>query len=407
MIQLLLSFKWVLIFLGAGLYQLQTEKVSNSQFGWKTKITDKYAFVSGPSYRTEHNGKIHACGAVFVYRKDNEGKFKFHQKIIPPDPSITRYFGSDIAVDNSDLIVGAPLKRYNTLDHAEKRNTGAVYAYYLNDNTNLWTLSNKIVSATITKEERFGSSVALKNGLGIIGTKSTENISIIRKDHSGKWVIINQIKSGYLGITGFSFNNNRLAFIGVPKSKTENVVVIMSIDNMGRFKNEKIISRRMGDHFYFADKGLCLFENICIVQSVKNPTNSHCPTQGFVYVYRINSEGSWIETDKSKSPNPSECDWFGRSIAISGKHVVVGAMGSNFNKSGQLIPYMGSAYLFRLNFKTGKLAFISSIDGPEKDWNKFGFSVDIYNGDIIIGSRLESYGNIKSAGGAYIYHMDI
>ena len=407
MIQLILLFILSSIFLGSGLYQLETEKVTKSQFGWKTKITKNYAFVSGPSYRSEYKGKTYACGAVIVYKKDNTGKFKFHQKIIPPNPSIAKSFGLDFAVENHDLIIGAPMERFNPLESKEKGTPGAVYLYYLNKKTNLWELSNKIVSTNRTNEERFGPSVALHNGQGLIGTKTTENISFIKKANDDKWEIINQIKSGYSRVKGFTFNKNRLGFIGIPKSKTKNVVVIASIDNMGNFKNEKIISRSVGTHFNFADNGLCLSENICIIQSVKNPTNSDCPTQGFVYVYEINSNSNWIEMEKLKAPNPSECDWFGRSISISGKHVVIGAMGSNLNKAGQLTPYMGAAYLFSLNFNSGKLTLIDSIDGPEKDWNKFGFSVDIYNNNIIIGSRLESYGNIKSAGGAYIYHFDL
>jgi len=113
--------------------------------------------------------------------------------------------------------------------------------------------------------------------------------------------------------------------------------------------------------------------------------------KGCVYVLQ-NKLGVWTQIAKLIASDGENYDWFGFSVGISGDIIVVGAMQND---------YSGSAYVFKKPIngwkdttETAKLSG-SDIIGDVK----FGWSVDISEDNIIIGSMWMD----SKKGAAYIF----
>ena len=393
-------------------YKLETPKMTNAQFGFESKITKDFAFVAAPWFRSTVNDTLYSHGVIFVYKKSGNGKYTFLQKILPPNPTISKSFGSDISVFENDLIIGADMEQFNPRGNLNGEQPGAVYTYRYNAKKGKWELNNKIVSNKRYANERFGDGVAIGKNFGVISTSNNMSkndlLNILKKDAQGHWKIINTLDLSYNAMDELQIVDDQLAFIGTPQndSTKSSIVFIATINNDGTLSNKKVIARKYVIGHHFADHGFKLTSNFCIVQSLYSTVSDDCPNKGMVYVYKRNIDGDWVQTDRKYAPHKSKCNWYGTNISIHNSTVVIGAMGSNINKKGNDVPYMGAAYVYKLNTETGKMRLTNSIAGPDKPtWNKFGFSVDIYGNNVIVGSRLESYENTRSAGGAYIYTL--
>ena len=147
--------------------------------------------------------------------------------------------------------------------------------------------------------------------------------------------------------------------------------------------------------------------------------DSGAPDSGAVYVFQ-RSGGVWFSTGYFKSPNNDAGDQFGRSVAISGNLVVIGAMfegsnatGVNGNGADNSAPMSGAAYVYYKGVTGWNLeAYLKASNTDANDF--FGYAVDISNDTIVVGAYFESSGSagvngdgtnnlLPSAGAAYVF----
>ena len=118
--------------------------------------------------------------------------------------------------------------------------------------------------------------------------------------------------------------------------------------------------------------------------------------QGSAYVF--NSHGrSWDETQKLTASDEAINNFFGRSVAMSGSTIVVGAI---FNIPG--VTNHGAVYVFKRQggswIETQKLA---ASDGAANDL--FGWSVSVSDSTILVGAPGDDIGNNMDQGSAYVF----
>jgi len=130
---------------------------------------------------------------------------------------------------------------------------------------------------------------------------------------------------------------------------------------------------------------------------------------GAAYVYTFNSStGLWEVHQRLLAPDAAEDDDFGRSVAISGSHVLVSAHMEDEDASGSnTVSNAGSAYFFELNSGTGLWAYQQKVAAPAADraiWDGYGISVSM-SGDIaMIGAPgHDRDASSANAGAVYIY----
>ncbi|MFO0981519.1 MAG: FG-GAP repeat protein [Planctomycetota bacterium] len=118
---------------------------------------------------------------------------------------------------------------------------------------------------------------------------------------------------------------------------------------------------------------------------------------GSAYVYRYNGT-QWVEDQQLIPSNGLAGDRFGVSVAIHGDVIVVGAYQDDTSAGGEA----GSAYVFRFNgaqwVEEDQLA---ASDGAADD--EFGRSVAVFGDYIAVGAHLDNLTGANDAGSVYIY----
>jgi len=89
-------------------------------------------------------------------------------------------------------------------------------------------------------------------------------------------------------------------------------------------------------------------------------------------------------------------DQFGKSIAMTDNHIIVGADRNSDNKS-----LIGAAYIYSFENNWEQQTKLTASDAAENDY--FGCSVDIYNDYAVVGAYGNST-NFQNAGAAYVFY---
>ena len=131
-----------------------------------------------------------------------------------------------------------------------------------------------------------------------------------------------------------------------------------------------------------------------------NQSNNSAAKAGAAYVF-VRNGTTWTQQAYLKASNTDANDEFGRSVAISGNTVVVGATGEasaatgvNGNQSDNSAPGTGAAYVFVRNGTTWtQQAYLKPSQVGETE---FGFSVAISGDTAVVGDE-------ESSGAAYVF----
>ncbi|MEK6644829.1 MAG: thrombospondin type 3 repeat-containing protein [Planctomycetota bacterium] len=127
------------------------------------------------------------------------------------------------------------------------------------------------------------------------------------------------------------------------------------------------------------------------------PSDPNCDS-GSAYVF-VRYGLNWIEQAKLTASDAARGDFFGRSVAVSGDTVVVGANGDD----GGLGFEQGSAYVFvRSGTVWIQQARLTALDGAPFDY--FGYSVSVNGDTALIGAYTDDHaGGIDAGGSAYVF----
>lgn len=116
---------------------------------------------------------------------------------------------------------------------------------------------------------------------------------------------------------------------------------------------------------------------------------------GAAYVF-IHNGDSWSQQAKLKADDPEASDLFGRSVAISGDTIVVGAFQDDDNGDSS-----GAAYVFvRSGSSWSQQAKLTPSHSAAGD--QFGYSVAI-SGDTVVIGAIGDEDNGRSSGAAYVF----
>ena len=126
------------------------------------------------------------------------------------------------------------------------------------------------------------------------------------------------------------------------------------------------------------------------------PNNNDSVSQsGAAYIFR-RENSSWEQHAKLTSPNASEKDAFGVSVALSGNWALIGAPGDDSSETDG-----GSTYLYALDGEEWSL-YQTMTPLTHSEGDLFGFSVDIHGDWILIGAYGSDDGG-DSSGAAYFF----
>ncbi|MBA2291320.1 MAG: choice-of-anchor B family protein [Gemmatimonadales bacterium] len=115
---------------------------------------------------------------------------------------------------------------------------------------------------------------------------------------------------------------------------------------------------------------------------------------GVVYTYRLDAAGSWRERFRVSAPDPGHMDDFGRTVALDGNTMVVGAPRK---RAGS-----GVAYAFRRAAPAGSWELSTTIEPPGPGHHaEFASALVVHGEDLLVGSPA-----VDSTGVVYHFRRD-
>ena len=316
-------------------------------FGQSIAMDGKYVVVGAPG-----NSEEGGVGSVYLFTKANDDSLVNIAQLQADDSATVDNFGNAVAISGDYIVVGA------VEDDSEGNNVGSAYLFKKSQNDNSIIQIAKIEASDFEAGDKFGHSVAIDGDYILIGA--------LDEDTNGT-----DAGSVYL----FKLLSDQ--------STVEEIAKIQANDI------------QTGDKF---GTSVSISGNYIAVGAKYGDTNDSLDT-GAAYIFKIDEDKSTVDQiGKLSHDELSTEDYFGYSVSIDQEYIVVGAYGSDRQKSDA-----GAAYLYKISSDDSNITLVDKIYAynPSADDN-FGKSVSIDGDYIVIGSDDEDSHAID-AGSAYVY----
>jgi len=263
-------------------------------------------------------------------------------KLTASDAASYDNFGYSVAIDGATVVVGA----------YEAGTGGVVYVLRTSDGGATYVEVAKLSAADAASGDYFGYSVAIDGDTVVVG--------VYGDDDGG-------IDSGSVYV--FRTSDGGATYGQVAKLTAADAASGDYFGNSVAIDGDTVVIGAWGDD----DGGI---------------------DSGSVYVFRTSDGGAtYGQVAKLTAADAASGDYFGRSVAIDGATVVVGAYGDDDGGSAS-----GSVYVFRTSdggATYGQAAKLTAADAAASDW--FGYSVAIDGATVVIGAPYDDDGGYGAA----------
>jgi hypothetical protein len=247
--------------------EMLTVDAAESGFGSSVLLSGNYAFIGAP----DHNDGL---GSVLVYQRSGSGEWTQTTSIANPDTS-TSNFGSVLAMDNMNLVIGAP-----------EREGGAAYVF--ENEGGEWTSTATLSTWQVDQRGQFASSLNI----------SGDQIFVGAPGHS----------SGSGAVVVFSYNSDEESWTQSGR--------LLPYDGQPRYA--------FGVATSVTDEGVWV--------GAPNADSR----SGAIYQFQAGEGGSWDGVSKMKSDQGAG-DAFAGTLVIEGNVAVVGLVGADFGSGSAAI----------------------------------------------------------------------
>ena len=326
-------------------------------FGSSIALSGKYLVIGAD--KSEY---LTPSGVVYIYEEKN-GEWEFLQTIIPPNPEQDDFFGAEVAIDGSVIVV-------SRRDYVSNNGQGSVFIYELDGN--MFTFKQKLNGSEINDWDVFGDRIAV-NGDYIVASSGLESqyertseegdltggAYVFKKDSTGNWSEIHHLLPPGKSVGGMFgdglFLGDSIMFIGAPKD------------------------------------GLDIDDNTYLIEV------------GSVYQYSLSEEGSWEFISKITSPSRNANANFGSSISFAENRLVVSAP-KDLNLNG-----INTGRIYSFINTSSQWNFFSHTEAKgSNESDLFGNTIKSDGTDLFIGSNQHSFGDTLDEELIYsgaIYHF--
>ena len=350
------------------------DRASNDNFGLSVAISGNKAIVGAYKNSTDVNNlnTISASGSAYVFKFENN-VWKQEAKLVAKDRGVNDLFGYSVGISNNYAIIGA----YNDAEDSNGQNTLAVSgsAYVFKFESNNWIEQTKVVPNDRALYDSFGFSVAIDGDNAIVASykDDEDNNGSNTLANSGSAYIFSLVNNNWIQTAKLTASDraaNDLFGISVSISKNRAIVgsyqddedannlnskadagsaYIYILENNLWRQEAKIVAkdRGIGDFFGIS---VAISNNQIIVSAVRDADDSNglnpLVTAGSAYIF-ILENNSWVQKNKITPKDRGLNDYFGKSVAISGNNIIIGAFQedediNNTNTKSNA----GSAYIF-------------------------------------------------------------
>ena len=330
--------------------------------------------------------KGNISGSVYVFTMGRDGLYNQTTKLTANDGAESDRFGLSVAIDNGVVVVGAPF------DEDYGRGSGSVYIFTIGSD-GLYSQTAKLTADDSAADDRFGQSVAIDNGVVVVGAGGDDDkgnrsgsVYIFTADSDGLYSQTNKLTADDgAAEDGFGIElaiDNDVVVVGVPKDDNNGrygsgSAYVFTANSDGLFSQTAKLTAADGETADRFGSSVAVENGVVVVGA--NYDDDYGRSSGSAYVFTVGSDGLYNQTDKLTADDGAEYELFGTSVAIDNGIIVVGAYNEFYS-------HFGGAYVFTMDTdgkytQTNKL---TSDGGSDDDY--FGRSVAIDNGLVIVGA---------------------
>ncbi|MFC2138801.1 FG-GAP repeat protein, partial [Bacteroidota bacterium] len=371
-----------------------SDGAASDYFGRSVSIHNNVIVVGADG----ENGNFFNYGAAYVFVEPESGWASMTQtaKLNASDGSNNDYFGYSVCISDSVIAIGA----YGV-------NSDQGSAYIFDKPSSGWEnmTETAILSASDGMDsDHFGGSISIQDNVVVIGAYADDD----NGNYSGSAYVYVKPEPGWSNMT-------ETAKLTASDGSSDDVFgysVCISNDVIlvGTYYNWAYIFEKPGPNWtnmtetakltgsdgnrkIYPGNHVSIHDTIIIIGVNEDDVNGQ--NSGSAYVY-YKPESGWANTTETKKILPvpylsSVNDYFGFSVAVNEKYIVVGSTGLTG------VYDVGKAFVFSRQNNYDTLAVLTASDGSPGDG--FGMSVSISDTVIAVGAR----GDYMSPGSAYIY----
>jgi len=302
---------------------------SGDEFGYS--VSTHFNSFAVSATRADSKDGANEAGAVYLYSLRN-GIWTEDAVIESPRPHDSDMFGYSLSLNNNLLAVGAKL------DDTVQENSGAVYLYRKMINNDGWELSLSLYAPDAEDGSRFGTDVVLTDKWLAVGAPETESTQA----KTGSVFIYNrnEVENGNIRPTEIRAKNlfdgdkfgtsidiyDKFMVVGASNWSAENrtgrAFIFENIDDAWTQSIELTPNDiNNGDMFGFQ---VAITDGIAVVGSHLQDTND-IKDSGAVYVFTQQCDNIWSHVDTLYPTYTNKKDWFGISLALKDKTLLVGS----------------------------------------------------------------------------------
>lgn len=364
--------------------------VERVEFGSSLAISEEYVVVGVPK---SDLGATDA-GAVYIFSAENG---ELLDTLENPMPISNDHFGFSVAVSGDTVVVGVPDADDGATD------SGVVYFYSAATGEQL----RRIVNPSPAREDRFGFSVGVSGDTVVVGSPWADDAAkdagiayIYSASDIGNFQVINQPNPEDWDVFGYDVAvSGNTVVVGVPyenyQATDDGAAVVFSGDN-GSFNFARTLlnpSPSNDERFGFSVD----VSGDTIVVGVPRADFAGHDNSGAAYVFSASS-GTRLQTLIQPSGSNEDNDFFGSDVAISGDRIVIGAVGENYESSGDIDA--GAAFIYSaISGDHQQTLFNPTPDDNDFFGRKVAVSADL----VLIGALGEDVEGAIDAGAVYVY----
>ncbi len=349
--------------------------VDNDQFGGAVAIDGDYAVVGAPQVAIVDGAATYSyCGAVYVFHRTGLDTWDEGFTIESPALYTEVYFGRSVDIEGDYLIVGAPGAFSGGV------RGGIAYVYHRTD-TNTWELDEIFSRSVAAADDYFGCSVGLGGEFAIVGacyvtgTMSAQGSVKIYQRAAGVWDGGLEVEGPPMPGDNFGYAvavNDDWAVIGArygdgAAADTGKVYVYGNTGGNSWNPDSTLYHETATNDLNFGSS--VDLDGSRIVVGADQMTVGGITQSGGAFVYTLVGAtwGTYVELDPGVTLESGDC--FGRSVAVSGDYIIVGALGRDTDAENG-----GTAYIFHID---GSDWNVVSTMGGENQYDYLGNSVGI------------------------------
>lgn len=316
------------------------------------------------------------------------------------------FFGNSVATSGNVAVVGAPL------DAELGFQAGAAFAFRFNGSS--WVPEGKLVAANGNAGDHAGQSVAIAGDWAFVGARYAEAVYVFHFDgvswtQTGTLTASDGEGADYFGSSLSAYN--QWVVVGAmlddnDRGTDAGAAYVFHFDGSAWIESQKLTASNgaAGDQFS-GEQGVAISADAIAVGAAVNSNARSAP--GSVYVFHID-ESTWVEKQKLSASDSAAGDYFGGSVQLDGRTLLVGATGA-VCASGESC---GAVYVFDQNLvlkdESKTLTWLQRRKMTASDahaGDSFGIGLAIRGNVAVIGAHAADDAAANS-GTAYVFHRN-